>query len=54
MIWWFVSARKWFKGPKVNINHLMMGEEGNVIEGAGGKDLVDRQSSQDTGKGLKD
>lgn len=34
-IWWFVSARKWFKGPKVNLDHLMHGEErdGLVIEG---------------------
>ncbi|KXT10908.1 hypothetical protein AC579_3482 [Pseudocercospora musae] len=23
MIWWVVSARKWFKGPKVNLEHLM-------------------------------
>ena len=33
-IWWFVSAKKWFKGPKVNIEHLMLGREGNVVEGA--------------------
>lgn len=33
-IWWFVSARKWFKGPKVNIEHLMLGrEDGNVVHG---------------------
>lgn len=19
MLWWFVSARKWFKGPKINV-----------------------------------
>lgn len=23
MIWWFVSAHKWFKGPKVNVAHRM-------------------------------
>lgn len=53
IIWWFVSAHKWFKGPKVylgfssakglhrlliyndqvNIEHQMLGREGNVIEG---------------------
>jgi len=33
MIWWFVDAHKWFKGPKVNIEHRMLGHEGNVIEG---------------------
>ena len=32
-IWWFVSAHKWFKGPKVNIEHQMLGREGNVLEG---------------------
>lgn len=34
-IWWFVSARKWFHGPKVNVEHLMLGREGNVIKGKG-------------------
>jgi hypothetical protein len=33
MGWWFISARKWFKGPKVNVNHMMLGRDGNVIEG---------------------
>ncbi|KAK6434174.1 GABA/polyamine transporter [Oleoguttula sp. CCFEE 5521] len=33
MIWWVVSARKWFKGPKVNVQHMMLGNEGAVIEG---------------------
>ena len=23
IIWWIVDARKWFKGPKVNIEHHM-------------------------------
>lgn len=32
LIWWVVAARKWFKGPKVNIEHAMLGREGNVIE----------------------
>lgn len=53
-IWWLVDARKWFKGPKVNLEHLMHGREGqaeeiqaedgqNVIEGKEG----DRSSSSD-------
>jgi len=53
-IWWIVDARKWFKGPKVNLDHLMHGREeqaadlqahdgANVIEG---KD-ADRSSSSD-------
>ena len=29
-IWWVVSARKWFKGPKVNVSHMMLGD---TIEG---------------------
>ena len=33
LIWWVVDARKWFKGPKVNIEHQMLGRDGNVVEG---------------------
>lgn len=32
MIWWVVSARKWFKGPKVNLDHLMHGREDQADE----------------------
>lgn len=32
-IWWFVDARNWFKGPKVNIEHMMLGREVDVVEG---------------------
>ncbi|USP77050.1 putative amino-acid permease [Curvularia clavata] len=32
-VWWFVSAHKWFKGPKVNIEHLMFGRDEVVVEG---------------------
>jgi hypothetical protein len=35
MIWWVVSARKWFKGPKVNIEHHMLDRAENVINGKG-------------------
>ena len=31
-VWWLVDARKWFKGPKVNIEHAMLGRQDNVIE----------------------
>ncbi|KAK3079778.1 hypothetical protein LTS18_003928, partial [Coniosporium uncinatum] len=34
-IWWIISARKWFKGPKVNIEHLMLGRDGTVLDGEG-------------------
>ncbi|KAF3907422.1 hypothetical protein ABW21_db0205167 [Orbilia brochopaga] len=32
-IWWFLDARKWFHGPKVNIEHKMLGSKGNVVNG---------------------
>lgn len=32
-VWWAVSARKWFKGPKVNIEHMMLGRAEAVVEG---------------------
>lgn len=35
IIWWFVSARKWFKGPKVNIEHMMLGRQDAVVQGQG-------------------
>ena len=48
-----MSARKWFKGPKVNLEHLMLDRDdqaadiqagdGEVLEGKGG----DRDSSSD-------
>ncbi|KAF8847560.1 amino acid transporter-like protein [Acephala macrosclerotiorum] len=33
IIWWFVSARKWFKGPVINVEHHMLGREDVVVEG---------------------
>lgn len=33
IVWWVASAHRWFKGPKVNIAHQMLGREGNVLEG---------------------
>lgn len=48
MIWWVVSARKWFKGPKVNVDHLMLGrEDGNVLEGEGKDDGAGDRYSDD-------
>ncbi|KAK6506138.1 hypothetical protein TWF506_011061 [Arthrobotrys conoides] len=32
-IWWFVDAKNWFNGPKINIEHKMLGSKGNVVEG---------------------
>ena len=31
-IWWVLSARKWFKGPKVNVAHMMHSEQ-EILEG---------------------
>ena len=32
-VWWVIRARKWFKGPKVNVAHMMHGEEQQILEG---------------------
>lgn len=44
LIWWFVDAHKWFKGPKVNIEH-MMGP--NVIEGQDGGSTSEHDSTEE-------
>ncbi|KAL6720834.1 GABA/polyamine transporter [Lecanora helva] len=41
IIWWIVDARKWFKGPKVNVEHQMLGREGNVVHGKEANDSGD-------------
>ncbi|EWC44425.1 putative amino-acid permease [Drechslerella stenobrocha 248] len=33
IIWWFVDAKKWFHGPKINVEHKMLGAKGNVVDG---------------------
>ncbi|KAH0832748.1 hypothetical protein AYO21_00347 [Fonsecaea monophora] len=38
LIWWVVDAHKWFTGPKVNIQHMMLGQDQNVIDGKEGSD----------------
>ncbi|KAK3113306.1 GABA/polyamine transporter [Teratosphaeriaceae sp. CCFEE 6253] len=54
-IWWFVDARKWFKGPKVNVEHLMLDRDDQATqlhsasEVLEGKDLGGRSSSSDGG-----
>jgi len=45
VIWWFVSAHKWFKGPVINIEHHMLGREEAVVEGA---DSTDESPSEGT------
>jgi len=46
LIWWVVDAHKWFKGPKVNIEHLMLGRDGNIID-AEGHDILRGDGSED-------
>jgi len=53
MIWWVVDAHKWFKGPVVNIEHQMLGREGNLLEGKEGDDSASQispDSPKDVGK----
>lgn len=50
MIWWFVSARKWFTGPKINIEHRMLGRDEEVLEGVG----EDSSSDSRNAKSLED
>ena len=26
LLWYAVNARKWFRGPRINVEHLMYGE----------------------------
>lgn len=49
IIWWFVDARKWFKGPKVNLEHLMHGREDQAadIKAQEGIKLDDDSSGSD-------
>ncbi|KAF2836555.1 amino acid transporter [Patellaria atrata CBS 101060] len=32
-VWWFVSAKHWFKGPKVNVDHMIHNRTDAVLEG---------------------
>jgi len=36
IVWWFLGARKWFKGPKINVEHKMHGPGGSTSLGDGG------------------
>lgn len=48
MIWWVVDARKWFKGPKVNVDHLMLDREDQKadLQGAQGEVLDGKPVSE--------
>jgi amino acid transporter len=49
IIWFFVDAHKWFKGPKVNIHHRMHGTE-PITEGVDVKDPTHTQGESDGDK----
>lgn len=33
LVWWVLDARKWFKGPKVNIEHQLVAHDVPEMEG---------------------
>lgn len=39
LIYYAVSGRKWFKGPRVNIEHMIHSDP--VIEGKGNESLIE-------------
>lgn len=52
-IWWVVSARKWFKGPKVNVAHMMHGEEQQILEGQNVQRTISAGSANGTPEKLQ-
>lgn len=44
MLWWVISARHWFTGPKVNLEHMMLGREDQAAS-IEGKDPEEDHSS---------
>jgi hypothetical protein len=51
-LWFLVDARKWFKGPRVNVEHRMLGDAENVLE-AKGSNTPDTQT-EDPNVNFKD
>ena len=50
ILWWVIDAHKWFKGPKVNIDHVAVGGTEYIdakIGGADGPSSSDRSSDGD-------
>ena len=33
ILWFAIDARKWFTGPKINVEHMIHGGNAEVIEG---------------------
>ncbi|KAL9056556.1 MAG: hypothetical protein Q9162_002839 [Coniocarpon cinnabarinum] len=53
LIWWVLSARKWFKGPKVNLEHMMYGRETQGIDQINGIERQESENSHNTGSTKK-
>ena len=51
LVWWVISARHWFKGPKVNIDHEMLGRD---IQIHVGKEDVNASHGSSTGSFTKE
>jgi hypothetical protein len=48
MVWWVFSARKWFKGPIINVEHHMLRRQEDVVVATSG--AVERgDSGSDSG-----
>ena len=47
VVWWVVDARWWFKGPKVNVEHVVV-----VVDGENGDGDVDGRGSQGSTRSL--
>jgi hypothetical protein len=47
LLWYAVDARKWFKGPKINVEHLIHGE---VLEGERDGSDAERVTEKDVEK----
>ena len=50
LVWWVISARHWFKGPKVNIDHKMLGRADQIYEG---KEVVNASQESSAGSFAK-
>ena len=54
LVWYAVDARKWFKGPKVNVEHQMLGRGGrggDAGEAEGKMGSQSRESGSEEGTG---
>lgn len=51
LIWWVVSARKWFKGPKVNVQHMMLGREADHADVLVGEEVKPNERNSDSDEG---